>query len=235
MSEARCCIADGYTDERAHPETTVCNPPRPHSLTVFSPLWAEGLHERETPSPQKREACPEPPVLWRPGERGWGEPTMSSRHTAQRTAVLGCFAQSERRAPTDAEKRLWYLLRGRRLVGHKFRCQHYMPPYVAGFTSIARRLTVELDGREHSSTSAKAWDFERTQRLTGHGPKIIRSWNHDVMGNTEGMLDATLSTSEMAPHPSHLPIRETEPGANQEARPQGQSRQHPPSKGRPTP
>ncbi|HEY3911414.1 MAG TPA: endonuclease domain-containing protein [Stellaceae bacterium] len=47
---------------------------------------------------------------------------------------------------TDAERRLWSVLRDRRLAGYKFRRQHPVGGYIADFACIERRLLIELDG-----------------------------------------------------------------------------------------
>jgi very-short-patch-repair endonuclease len=93
---------------------------------------------------------------------------------------------------TDAERTLWTLLRNRQLGGHKFRRQHPIGPYVVDFAGLARRLVVELDGGQHAM--AKDKDDERTRWLESQGYRIVRFWNHDVLENTDGVLQA-LSTA----------------------------------------
>jgi urease accessory protein len=55
-----------------------------------------------------------------------------------------------RREPTEAEKRLWSILRDRQLGGAHFRRQHPIPPYVAEFACVGARLVIEVDGGEHA-------------------------------------------------------------------------------------
>lgn len=50
---------------------------------------------------------------------------------------------------TEAEQRLWFFLRDRRLLGFKFRRQVAVPPYVLDFYCVQHRLAVELDGSQH--------------------------------------------------------------------------------------
>ena len=59
------------------------------------------------------------------------------------------FAPSLRQEQTDAETRLWGLLRSRRLAGFKFRRQHPIPPYVADFYCHEAALVIEVDGGQH--------------------------------------------------------------------------------------
>ena len=56
------------------------------------------------------------------------------------------FAKCLRRDMTDAERRVWYFLRDRRLGAAKFRRQHPIGPYIADFACVERRLVIELDG-----------------------------------------------------------------------------------------
>jgi very-short-patch-repair endonuclease len=88
---------------------------------------------------------------------------------------------------TDAETRLWYHLRAGRFLGHKFRRQVPIGDYVADFLCEARRLIVEVDGGQHRERAAR--DNERTASLEALGYRVVRYWNHDVLGNTQGMLE----------------------------------------------
>ncbi len=47
---------------------------------------------------------------------------------------------------TDAERRLWAALRGRRLRGFRFRRQHRLGPFIGDFVCIEHRLLIEADG-----------------------------------------------------------------------------------------
>jgi very-short-patch-repair endonuclease len=54
-----------------------------------------------------------------------------------------------RREMTDAERKLWFLLRDRRLNGAKFRRQAPVGPYIADFVCLRRKVIVEADGGQH--------------------------------------------------------------------------------------
>ena len=56
------------------------------------------------------------------------------------------FAKDMRREPTDAEKRLWRLLRDRRLAGFKFRRQVPVGGYILDFYCMKEAVVVEADG-----------------------------------------------------------------------------------------
>jgi very-short-patch-repair endonuclease len=94
-------------------------------------------------------------------------------------------ARKLRRNSTDGENRLWYYLRGRRLEGAKFTRQFPIGGFVADFASRDARLAIELDGGQHTLDA----DAPRTQVIEAFGYRVIRFWNHDVLQNTEGVLE----------------------------------------------
>jgi very-short-patch-repair endonuclease len=87
---------------------------------------------------------------------------------------------------TEAEERLWYYLRGRRFGDEKFVRQFQIGNYVADFASRTARIAIELDGGQHSIER----DAARTEAIERYGYRIARFWNHDVLGNTESVLEA---------------------------------------------
>jgi len=96
-------------------------------------------------------------------------------------------ARQLRTDSTDAERRLWSLLRNRRMDGHKFRRQHPIGPYIADFACVERMLIVEADGGQHADNPA---DQRRTELLQGQGWRVARFWNNDILRNTEGVAVA---------------------------------------------
>lgn len=59
-------------------------------------------------------------------------------------------ARTMRHVPTDAERKLWSILRRRQIGGWYFRRQHPIPPYIADFACVEARLVVEADGGQHA-------------------------------------------------------------------------------------
>jgi very-short-patch-repair endonuclease len=100
------------------------------------------------------------------------------------------LARKLRRSETDAEKLLWKHLRGRRLDGYKFRRQVSIGGYVADFAALEARLIIELDGGQHAERIAE--DQMRTAELERFGFRVVRFWNHDVLANIDGVLEAVL-------------------------------------------
>ena len=99
------------------------------------------------------------------------------------------IARKLRHEPTDAEVRLWQHLRGKQLGGHKFTKQFPIGGFVVDFAERTARIAIELDGGQHTKS---ATDAERTAIIDAHGYQVIRYWNHDVLINTEGVLEDIL-------------------------------------------
>jgi very-short-patch-repair endonuclease len=95
-------------------------------------------------------------------------------------------ARALRRSQTNAERALWYHLRGNRLQGHKFRRQHPYGRYILDFVCLEARLVIELDGGQHQGSVN---DRERDAWLQARGFQILRFWNHDVLARPDAVLE----------------------------------------------
>jgi very-short-patch-repair endonuclease len=100
-------------------------------------------------------------------------------------------ARAMRREPTDAEKRLWFALKDRRLATYKFRRQHAIDRYIVDFACLEAQLIIELDGGQHAGQVR--YDDKRTQRLQALGFRVLRFWNNDALSNAEGVLTMILA------------------------------------------
>ena len=97
-------------------------------------------------------------------------------------------ARALRRAMTEAEKLMWSKIRDRRLDGVKFKRQKPIAGYIVDFVALDLKLIVEIDGGQHAERAAE--DAARTKVLEQSGYHVVRFWNHDVLGNIEGVLEA---------------------------------------------
>jgi very-short-patch-repair endonuclease len=95
-------------------------------------------------------------------------------------------ARKLRAERTEAEERLWNYLRARRLEGEKFVSQFQIGPYVADFACRTARLAIEVDGGQHCAEK----DAARTAAIEAYGYRVIRFWNHEVLAETESVLEA---------------------------------------------
>jgi very-short-patch-repair endonuclease len=95
-----------------------------------------------------------------------------------------------RRQSTDAEIKLWFALRDRRLDGLKFVRQVSIGPYVVDFVCREKRLVIEVDGGQHADS---ATDRTRDAFLMSEGHRVLRFWNTDVLKNMDGVLEAIVA------------------------------------------
>src|SRR5689334_16854123 len=99
-------------------------------------------------------------------------------------------ARSLRAHATDAERCLWRHLRNRHLGAYRFRRQQPMAGYVVDFVCMRARLIVEIDGGQHADDLLH--DLERTRDLARCGFRVIRFWNHEVLQQTDAVLESIL-------------------------------------------
>jgi very-short-patch-repair endonuclease len=95
-----------------------------------------------------------------------------------------------RRIATDAERKLWLLLRDRRLDGFKFRRQVPFGPYILDFVCFEKKLVIEVDGGQHCDSDA---DKSRDAYLEAEGYRVVRYWNNDALKNPERVLTDLLA------------------------------------------
>jgi very-short-patch-repair endonuclease len=98
------------------------------------------------------------------------------------------LARKLRRNMTESESRLWLALRNRQLDGLKFRRQQPIGSYIVDFVCHEAQLVVEVDGGQH----AEADEAIRSTRIESDGYRILRFWNHDVLGPRRSPLTLPL-------------------------------------------
>jgi very-short-patch-repair endonuclease len=123
--------------------------------------------------------------------------------------ILG-YARDMRSEPTDAEAKLWYFLRDRRMDGFKFRRQYPVRRYIVDFYCPEAKLAIELDGGQHAVGGQGAYDARRERTLRDAGIRVLRFWDNDALRCTLDVLQEiwdALQKSRHAkdPHPSPLP------------------------------
>lgn len=109
-----------------------------------------------------------------------------------------------RRNATVFEAMLWHHLRGRRLLGYKFRRQHSIGRYVLDFYCPELRLGIEVDGGQHSDPIIVEKDVMRSEWLKHFRVTVIRFNNADVMNNCSGVIERiteTITLLETKRHP----------------------------------
>jgi very-short-patch-repair endonuclease len=91
------------------------------------------------------------------------------------------FARRMRKAPTDAEKKLWTLVRRGKLDGYHFRRQTPIAGYILDFCCLSAGLGVEADGGQHADPADQQYDLQRSRKLLEHGIRIIRFSDYEIL------------------------------------------------------
>ena len=105
-------------------------------------------------------------------------------------------ARRLRQEHTDAERKLWSIVRGRKLDGWKFRRQVPIDRYFADFACMEARLVIELDGGQHSERVE--YDEARTKVLEALGFRVLRFWNSQVLTSSDGVVQSILHELNLA-------------------------------------
>lgn len=111
-------------------------------------------------------------------------------------------AKRMRHEPTEAEQRLWSMLRASRTNGAKFRRQEQIGDYIADFVCFKARLIVEADGSQHAESAS---DQKRDEWLMSQGFRILRFWNNDILSNLDGVAE-TIRAELESPLPNPSPV-----------------------------
>ena len=107
------------------------------------------------------------------------------------------FARSLRKNQTEAEAKLWYWLRNRKINGKKFLRQHPIIyktddaktySYIADFYCAEKKLIIEIDGGIHRTSAQAAYDKGRDALLADLGYKVIRVEN-EALEKLTSVLD----------------------------------------------
>ena len=103
---------------------------------------------------------------------------------------------------TDSEALLWYHLRAHRFMGLKFKRQKPIGRYIVDFVCLECFLIIELDGGQH----AEQWqqDQLRDGYLTARGYQVLRFWSHQVLTETDAVLEQIRLA--IGPLPSRAPL-----------------------------
>ncbi len=109
-------------------------------------------------------------------------------------------AKALRRDMTNAERCLWFMLRGHRLGRLSFRRQVPIGPFIVDFVCQQRRLIVEIDGGQHAADPTH--DRQRDEWLRSKGYRILRFWNTEVLRNRPGVLQTIIDVVDSKVPPS---------------------------------
>ena len=97
-------------------------------------------------------------------------------------------AKELRKNMTEAEKLLWEHLKGKQLLGLRFRRQHPINIFIADFYCHSALLAIEIDGGIHEKAENKIYDIDREDEIEKYGISVIRFKNEDVLYNTDDVI-----------------------------------------------
>ena len=109
------------------------------------------------------------------------------------------LAKRGRKNQTDAERKLWSILRSHRLQGWKFKRQEQLGDFIVDFVCFRARLIVEADRSQHAESVE---DEARTAWLEGEGFRLLRVWNNEILLNPDGVATAILAALPPLSKPS---------------------------------
>ncbi len=101
------------------------------------------------------------------------------------------LAKKNRQNMTDAERKVWAVLRGKK-TGFLFRRQYQIECYIVDFVCLEKHLVIECDGSQHTEEK----DKERTKFLEQAGYRVLRFWNNEILENIEGVYEIILMELE---------------------------------------
>jgi very-short-patch-repair endonuclease len=101
---------------------------------------------------------------------------------------------------TDAERKLWNLVRGRQMGGLKFRRQHPFENYILDFVCLEKKIVVEIDGGQHQERNEM--DAIRTKVLEDAGFSVLRFWNHEILQQPEAVTEKIWQEAMLKKDPS---------------------------------
>jgi very-short-patch-repair endonuclease len=112
--------------------------------------------------------------------------------------------RSLRKNQTEAEKKLWSILRNRQLHGVKFRRQFSLGKYILDFYSPEYNLGIEADSSQHYKDEGRRRDEQRTNDLSNLGVHILRFSDRDILNNPEGVFEVIkecMESKKLTPSP----------------------------------
>src|ERR1700723_2063898 len=105
---------------------------------------------------------------------------MSSKTSSMQNTLL-INARHLRKNLTDAERKLWQILRRRYVKNFRFRKQVPMGNYICDFVCHEARLIIEIDGGQHAGNVK--YDNQRTKWLEQQEYRVLRFWNTEELTN----------------------------------------------------
>lgn len=120
---------------------------------------------------------------------------MPKRGPIRAEPIIRQRARDLRQEQTGAEALLWEHLRGRRLLGLKFRRQYPVGRFIVDFYCPERRLIVEVDGPIHDQQPGR--DEDRDEILSSQGCTVLHLTNAEVEQNLAAALQRIAAAAQL--------------------------------------
>ena len=88
-----------------------------------------------------------------------------------------------RKNMTLSERKVWEILKGKQIMGLRFRPQHPIDIFIADFYCHPLKLVIEIDGGIHQLEENKEYDIGREAEIERWGIKIFRLTNDEIDEN----------------------------------------------------
>jgi len=88
-----------------------------------------------------------------------------------------------RRASTEVEALFWESVRGKKVLGLKFRRQYGIENYILDFYIPSLRIAIEIDGGVHQIESVREKDLNKDTFLKENGIEVIRFTNDELLND----------------------------------------------------
>ena len=123
-----------------------------------------------------------PLTPFRQGRRG---DALSDRYPKYKIQQIVQYenARINRANSTEAEAKLWHLLRNSK-TGYKFRRQHPIEAFIVDFVCLEKGLIIEVDGGYHNNEEQKLYDEYRTNAIKQKKFTVLRFSNDEVLADS---------------------------------------------------
>ena len=98
----------------------------------------------------------------------------------------------------NAENRMGWLLRSRRLRSHRFVRHHTVGPFVVDYLCVEQALIVELVGDQHGAASPL--ESQRKLFLESLGFKVLSVWDSEVLSDPRTVLSRIVQALQERQH-----------------------------------
>jgi len=105
-------------------------------------------------------------------------------------------AKALRENMTLSEQKLWEHLKGKQILGFRFRPQHPIDIFIADFYCHPLLLVIEVDGGIHKSNDQREYDIGREAEIEKWGIKVIRFSNEEIEHDFDMVINKIIQICE---------------------------------------